>query len=81
MNILKDSEREYLRSMVSPFYKDVTCVVKHKSSDDISYIRVFINNNSEICPYLCIPYLTDDGIYSGMEYGRKYSLRELGIFK
>ena len=69
--------------MVLPFYDDVTFVTKHKDCSYVSYIRVFIKkcNNSEIYPYFCILYLTDDGMYNGMEYSRKYSLRELGIFK
>jgi hypothetical protein len=84
MDILKDSEREYLRSIVLPFYDDVEYVVKKRNCHTgISFINIFIGkrNNSELSPYFCIPYLENDGLYCNMVYGKGYSLKELGIFK
>jgi hypothetical protein len=80
--ILDDSERRYLRCVVLPFYDKVTCVTKLKYNTNEYYIKICVKSESTNLVYesITLPIFISN-MYAGMERGKQYSLKELGIFK
>lgn len=79
--ILDDIEREYLKTVLKPFYEKVVYVAKIivpsvSGKDGCSKERLFIAFSSE---GFTLPEFDPGKMYSGMKLGKKYKLDELGI--
>ena len=74
--ILDDVEREYLSAVIKPFRKKISCISTSKDSrKGKNYIKI------EFCDgdLMFFPNLSNDEMYKGMEFDRKYTLEELGL--
>jgi len=76
--ILDDSERRYLRCVILPFYDKVKYIVKCKS---LSNGKCFIRIELSYCESVNLPWFCENEMYCGVEAGKAYTLKELGIFK
>ena len=79
--ILDDIEREYLKTVLKPFYEKVAYVAKFRvpsasGKDGCSKECLFIAFYSG---GFAFPDFDPGKMYSGMELGKKYKLDELGI--
>lgn len=74
--ILDDVEKEYLSDVIRPFRKDVVAISKFKTWDNRSqYIHIEMKSNYSSS----LPVFPKGTMYKGMEDGRYYSLKELGL--
>lgn len=74
--ILDNAEREYLSEAIKPFRKKVAYIRKNKSSfKDKQFISLGLYNDD----FMYFPYFENDAMYKGMELGRKYTVKELGL--
>lgn len=80
--VLDDTEREYLKTVLKPFHDDVKYVVKHRDANahfdenthDQEFLFISVGDGALIFPDF------DEGkMYFGMEVDKKYELHELGI--
>lgn len=72
-DILDDKEREYLSAVIKPFKKKILTVEK-------AYFKekewLFFTIKEDM---FTLPYFKKGTMYSGMEKGKKYTLKELGL--
>lgn len=73
--LLDSTEREYLTSVIRPFRKKVTEIVKIR---DPLCRRDFIRITVEL-DYICLPQFEIGTMYKGMEYDKIYKPEELGL--
>lgn len=82
--ILDEQEKDYLGKVIEPFKNGVKCIVK-KRMCDYSHTLEFIDiilyssvtyDNEENVP---LPYFKKGTMYKGMESGKRYTLKELGL--
>lgn len=73
-NILDNEEKKYLGFFIRPFRHKVTCIKKCRYGDG-EYI--FIELNGEVG--INLPWFKKDTMYKGMEAGKQYTLKELGL--
>ena len=74
--ILNDTEREYLAAVIRPFRKEIASISKFKTWDDSSQYIYIEMKDSHIAT---LPVFPKGTMYKGMEGGRHYSLKELGL--
>lgn len=83
--ILDDVERAYLKSLLKPFYEDVTYVIKYGHIDgdtrEKEYLLIQLYDKSLQLNdrTLEFPDFDSGKMYSGMERNKEYTLDELGI--
>lgn len=74
--VLDDVEKKYLSAVIRPFRKDVVAIAKFKTWDNSSqYIHIETKSNYSSS----LPVFPKGTMYKGMEDGRYYSLKELGL--
>lgn len=76
--ILDDAERKYLAAVIAPkgIYKNVVGVTKASGEPyDGDFITIMTRRGGDIY----FPYYPKGKMYKGMEYGRCYTLEELGL--
>ena len=74
--ILDDTEREYLSAVIRPFREEVDTISKFSNwSDESQYIYISMKTNT----YCTLPVFPKGTMYKGMEDGKHYSLKELGL--
>ena len=87
--ILDDDEKKYLSSIIKPFRNRILYIAKAET------VKTYDNPNAKIyeCIYIMykdsskkqnpfymgLPCFTKGTMYKGMEYGKKYTLDDLGI--
>ena len=81
--ILDDAEKRYLSGVIRPFRDNVKYIVKWEyyfSSGDFDQIFIRIKNkwNGDL-ENVILPEFIKGTMYKGMEFGRSYSLEELGL--
>lgn len=76
-NILTEQERNYLSSVVKPFREKIQHISK-LSSKGGEYICIDIRYDWEEDSIL-LPRFTTGTLYKGMEIGKEYSVRDLGL--
>ena len=79
--ILDKEEKEYLSNVIKPFRDKVKSITKYDSPcSDINcyYIQIQVNQGYHD-EYICLPYFNRGTMYRGMETGKLYILRELGL--
>lgn len=73
--ILDDTEKRYLKSIIRPFKNKVSHISKEDCYDGDCYISIELDDDGDI--YL--PYFKKETMYNGMEEDKKYTLKELGL--
>ena len=74
--ILDETEKRYLRSVIRPFRDKVDYIVKQKSGAiNKEYILIHFPNNLNIS----FPYFKPNTMYKGMALDKAYTLEELGL--
>ena len=73
--ILTDKEKAYLSAVIKPF-RERTIFVKKVCcmNDEKEFIYVEFGSNC-----FTFPFFTKGTMYTGMEYGKEYTLKELGL--
>lgn len=73
--ILTDKEKTYLSAVIKPF-RERTIFVKKVCcmNDEKEFIYVEFGSNC-----FTFPFFTKGTMYKGMEYGKEYTLKELGL--
>lgn len=76
--ILDDTEKNYLRSVIRPFRDRVKYIKKQqeiRGDEDKSFIAISVDDDIPIM----LPYFDTDTMYKGMKLNKKYTLEELGL--
>lgn len=71
--ILDDVEKEYLRAVIKPFRKRMTCI---KKSRYFNYEFIILNLDND---GIFLPYFKKGKMYKGMKEDKEYTLEELGL--
>lgn len=75
-SVLDDAEKGYLSAVIRPFRKEVDTISKFRTwEDSLQNICISMKDN-RICT---LPVFPKGTMYKGMEEGRNYSLKELGL--
>lgn len=77
--ILDDAEKRYLSAVIKPFRDRVAYIIK-ASDDELKryFIKIQIITNG-VVESILLPYFDGNTMYKGMELGRGYTLKELGL--
>lgn len=75
--ILTDREKSYLRQVIAPFRGDIKFIRKNVDIDTaLSYIEIDMKKGD----YAILPnFENETGYYAGMEAGKLYTIKELGL--
>ena len=74
--ILDDAERRYLSAVIRPFKDRVGSICKTFYTSEYQHIYIVLRD----CDYnMYLPIFKKGTMYKGMEFGRSYSLEELGL--
>lgn len=73
--ILDDTEKRYLKSIIRPFKNKVSHISKEDCYDGDCYISIELDDTERIN----LPYFKKGTMYNGMEENKKYTLKELGL--
>ena len=74
--ILDDAERKYLSDVIRPFRKEVDTISKFQTWNNTQqYIYIALKSQH----YCTLPFFPKSTMYKGMEGGKHYSLKELGL--
>ena len=74
--ILDEVEREYLKAVIRPFRNKIDTISKFQTWDDSSqYIYIGMKDRR----WSNLPCFPKGTMYKGMENGKHYSLKELGL--
>lgn len=73
--ILDDTEKRYLKSIIRPFKNKVNHISKEDCYDGDCYISIELDDDGDIN----LPYFKKETMYNGMEEDKKYTLKELGL--
>lgn len=74
-NILTKEEKIFLRKVIHPYRKQVSCILKVKKRKDYEFIFIGLIGNE----HLELPEFKNGAMFSGMELERDYSLEELWL--
>lgn len=75
-NILTDKEEAYLSAVIKPFREEVESIKKIDIEKDEQQLQLQIPNGLVIMDF---PLFKKGAMYRGMEEGREYTLKELGL--
>lgn len=78
INILDETEKKYLESVIKPFRNKIIHIAKYSYSVG-EYISICYKDTNKIHGFINLPSFKSNTMYKGMEIGREYSLKELGI--
>lgn len=75
--LLDDAERKYLSEVIRPFRKRIEYIIKKRcvSGSDSCYIYIAFPDGD----YISFPCFKENSMYRGMETGKQYKLKELGL--
>lgn len=75
--ILDEEEKKYLSSVIKPFKNRVEYIIKRlrPCNSTAEYIVIKVINDD----YIMLPYFDKRTMYKGMELGKEYTLKELGL--
>lgn len=75
--ILTEKEKAYLSAVIKPFREDVECIMKfERCSAEKEFIHISMKDNYDNCTF---PDFEKGTMYKGMERGKSYTLKELGL--
>lgn len=79
-HILDEVEKEYLKAVIKPFKKHVKTIMKAKQVATLYAITIDIEEKYNYETFLQFPpFEKSSGMYKGMELGKEYTLKELGL--
>jgi len=80
-DILDETEKRYLRSVIKPFRHNVASISKKDNGYGSSYIAIDLHYPHVIgVDSMCLPYfLNSSGMYKNMKCDVKYSLQDLNL--
>lgn len=74
--ILDDTEKRYLKSIIRPFRNKIECIKKITNfNKNKEYISIIIEDE----PSVDLPYFESNTMYEGMKVEKKYTLKELEL--
>ncbi len=74
---LDEEEKEYLSVVIKPIRDIIDYIMKRRTLDGESdYIVMSLNNEGE---WFILPYFKHDTMYKGMNFGKQYTVDELGL--
>ena len=76
--ILDEAEKEYLGNIVKPYRDRVGFIVKTEA-DGYERIIICVLGLTQYNNYIVLPYFYKNTMYKGMEVGKDYTLKELGV--
>ena len=76
---LDDKEKEYLGNVLIPFRDIVKYVDKLETYWVDNGEFIFISLGDDINEHISLPWFPKGSMYKGMETGKKYTLKELGL--
>ena len=71
-------EKEYLENLLRPFKNKVEYIQKSWFDSCHSFLEVGMG---KIYETFCLPTFETNKMYKGMEIGKEYTLKELGLFE
>lgn len=74
--ILDEAEKRYLSAVIRPFKDRVTFIEKLNGWRGY-YISIALEDHDGVN----LPYFRSDEMYKGMEIGKEYSVKELGLYE
>ena len=80
--ILNEKEKEYLSAVIRPFKDKIFCIEKHNNKGfELEEILIFYtyDNSDSIAGLIELPKFKENTMYKGMEVGRRYTAKELGL--
>lgn len=78
--ILDEAEKKYLKAVIKPFKKHVKTIMKAKQVATLYAITIDIEEKYNYETFLQFPpFEKSSGMYKGMELGKEYTLKELGL--
>lgn len=79
-SILDEVEKEYLKAVIKPFKKHVKTIMKAKQVATLYAITIDIEEKYNYETFLQFPpFEKSSEMYKGMELGKEYTLKELGL--
>lgn len=79
-SILDEAEKEYLKAVIKPFKKHVKTIMKAKQVATLYAITIDIEEKYNYETFLQFPpFEKSSEMYKGMELGKEYTLKELGL--
>lgn len=80
--VLTDEEKQYLETVIRPFKDRAIGVTKYKLSDNYAWLYIDVEGViGAIFDGFSLPAFRKDDAYLDMEYDKKYTLEELGLFE
>ena len=76
-DLLTKEEKEYLEGVIKPFKDIVEYIAKSEIDNNLEYLCIDIKDDY----HLCFPNFLKNKYYKGLEIEKKYTLKELGLFK
>ena len=80
--IITDSEKRYLSSVIKPFKDRIRCIIKSRNFPD-EYLRIHLErydyDDKKNHDIIYLPCFEVGTMYKGMELGKGYTLKELGL--
>ena len=76
--ILDKIEKEYLENLLRPFKSRIEYIVKVEFDYCKSFLEVGMK---KLVDNFCLPNFETNKMYKGMEQGKHYTLKELGLFE
>ena len=76
-DLLTKEEKEYLEGIIRPFKDIVKYIAKSNMDNNLEYLCINIKDDY----HLCFPNFLKNKYYKGLEIEKKYTLKELGLFK
>lgn len=78
--ILDDAEKRYLKGVIRPFREHVKTIVKAKQVATLYAITIDVEKEFDYETFIQLPpFEKSSGMYQGMELGKEYTLKELGL--
>lgn len=78
-SILDEAEKEYLKAVIKPFRDKVDVIQKISQSKKNESIWIFRNDDDSWQSVACLPLFEKGKKFQNMEYGKCYTLEELGL--
>ena len=77
IELLTKKEKEYLEGVIKPFKDIVEYIAKSNMDNNLEYLCIKIKDDY----HLCFPNFLKNKYYKGLEIEKKYTLKDLGLFK
>lgn len=77
-DILDETERKYLKDVITPFRNRVRYIIKQKYYE-YEYISIEYKEIGNSTYYIQLPNFKSNNMYKGMKIGKQYTLNELDL--